>query len=294
MKISIKASDGSSKKYRIDIYKANNPDYLMKREYKMFNSEEDAVEYGTSIANGNEVVVNQVKASSRSNRRAVKASEDMSYQEFKDTYEYACKKWPDIKDGYGRNYTITETKTEYQKVGSRWKEVDTTTQTIPFIYYVRTIDANSLFKGWGKEKVDTGYTVIGKVPVKITSTDPSGTTKTVRTYKISNGVGASTRSSRSSIMAATDEFMLSEVIGEKDAIIDEWSSEYDGEPSTSWDTIFDNVVDEFERYCDDEASAMGTDRFLKERFDSGELSESDMLSEFYDFIRFIDISDYDN
>lgn len=104
----------------------------------------------------------------------------------------------------------------------------------------------------------------------------------------------STRSTRSSITAATDEYMLSEVIGEKDTIIDEWSSEYDGEPSTSWDTIFDNVVDEFERYCDDEASSYGEDRTLKEKFDAGVLSEADMVSEFYDFIRFIDISDYDN
>lgn len=96
-----------------------------------------------------------------------------------------------------------------------------------------------------------------------------------------------------SINCATDEYMLSKVIGEKETIIDEWSSEYDGEPSTSWDTIFDNVVDEFERYCDDEASSYGEDRTLKEKFDAGVLSEADMLSEFYDFIRFIDISDYD-
>lgn len=99
---------------------------------------------------------------------------------------------------------------------------------------------------------------------------------------------------RKAIKAATDEYMLSEVIGEKETIIDEWRNTYDGEPSTSWDTIFDNVVDEFERYCDDEASSYGEDRTLKEKFDAGVLSEADMLTEFYDFIRFIDISDYDN
>lgn len=109
--------------------------------------------------------------------------------------------------------------------------------------------------------------------------------------KIKRNIKASAQ--RRPIKAATDEYMLSEVIGQKDAIINEWRSTYDGEPSTSWDEIFDNVVNDFELYCDDEASAMGTDRFLKERFDSGELSESDMLTEFYDFIRFIDLADYD-
>lgn len=121
--------------------------------------------------------------------------------------------------------------------------------------------------------------------------------------KISNGsirgefddyFRASTRSRRMSITATTDEFMLSEVIGEKETIIDEWRNTYDGEPSTSWDEIFDNVVNDFELYCDDEASSYGEDRTLKEKFDAGVLSESDMLTEFYDFIRFIDVSDYDN
>lgn len=135
-------------------------------------------------------------------KRYIRASEEMSYQEFKDKYEYACKKWPDIKDGYGRNYTVTETQTEYQKSGSKWQEVGTTTEVIPFIDYVRSLDANSFFKGFGKEKVDTGYTIIGKVPIRVTSTDPSGSTKVVRTYKITNGVSASTDVSSRTVMAS--------------------------------------------------------------------------------------------
>lgn len=62
----------ASTKYRIDIYKRNNPDALIKRVYEMFDSEDEAYEYGESIANGNEVVVNKVNASTKAN--TIKAS----------------------------------------------------------------------------------------------------------------------------------------------------------------------------------------------------------------------------
>ena len=116
--------------------------------------------------------------------------------------------------------------------------------------------------------------------------------KSIKASRMDDAISAA-KSSKKPIKAATDEYMLSEVIGEKDTIIDEWSSEYDGEPSTSWNTIFDNVVNDFELYCDDEASAYGEDRTLKEKFDAGVLSERDMLTEFYDWIRWIDLADYD-
>ena len=61
-KKSVNASESESK-FRIDIFKKDNPDALVKREYKMFKNEDEAKEYGRSIANGNFVDVNRVKAS---------------------------------------------------------------------------------------------------------------------------------------------------------------------------------------------------------------------------------------
>jgi hypothetical protein len=71
-------------------------------------------------------------------------------------------------------------------------------------------------------------------------------------------------------------------------VIKEWSETYDGTPNTSWDNIFDNVLDDFKRYADDEASGNILDDFIE-----GDFDEYDMLTEFYQFIMFRDMNDYD-
>lgn len=73
-KKSVKASD-TAKKFRVDIYKKDNPDALVKREVKMFNSEDEAKKYGESIANGGIVNVIEVKAS-RTKKSIKSASDD--------------------------------------------------------------------------------------------------------------------------------------------------------------------------------------------------------------------------
>ena len=93
--------------------------------------------------------------------------------------------------------------------------------------------------------------------------------------------------------AATDEYMLSEVLGDRESYIQEWQEAFDGEPNTSWDNIFDNVVNDFELYCGDEMSGMGTDLPITERFNHGLLNERDIATEFADWVRWIDLSDYD-
>ena len=79
----------------------------------------------------------------------------------------------------------------------------------------------------------------------------------------------------------------------RDAYIYKWSEDYDGNPNSSWDKIFDEVENEFETYADDEASSDGTSRTLIERFDDGEIDEYDMDNEFDQWVEWLDLSTYD-
>lgn len=131
----------------------------------------------------------KVNASMKSRGRKITASEDfdsMTWEQFKKTYKDTLKKYPDIGDLYGRNYTITLTTENYEKQGSRWTLVDSETQTIPFEYYMNAIDASPFFKNLGgKESISKSYTIAGYIPVEIRSTSPDGRQKTIRKYKFS-------------------------------------------------------------------------------------------------------------
>lgn len=74
-KKAVKASD-SECKYRIDIFKKDNPDALVKREFKMFKSEDEAKKYGDSIANGN--IVNVMKVNAGCTKKSVKSSKGLT------------------------------------------------------------------------------------------------------------------------------------------------------------------------------------------------------------------------
>ena len=84
-KKSVKASD-TAKKFRVDIYKKDNPDALVKREVKTFNSEDEAKKYGESIANGDIVNVIEVKASRT--KKSVKASSDDEFANMLNSVKY--------------------------------------------------------------------------------------------------------------------------------------------------------------------------------------------------------------
>lgn len=117
----------------------------------------------------------------------VHASSDfdsMSYQEFKQHYKDVLKKYPDIAEGWGRDYRITLTKENYEKQGSRWVLVDESTEEVTFEQYINSVDASPFFKGLGgKESISKSYTIIGLIPVEIRSTSPDGKKKTIRKYK---------------------------------------------------------------------------------------------------------------
>lgn len=100
------------------------------------------------------------------------------------------------------------------------------------------------------------------------------------------------------IKASTGGDMLEDIRLSKDAYIQRWSEDYEGTPATSWENIWDNVVNEFELYADDEASSHSDDRgmygpTIKERFDSGEIDAEDVEYEFDEWVMWLDLSDYD-
>lgn len=65
---------------------------------------------------------------------------------------------------------------------------------------------------------------------------------------------------------------------------------FTGTPHTSWDTILDNVLMDFEAYGDDEISS-----FLADQYAEGKIDEREILSEFENFCIFAiyDITEYD-
>lgn len=79
----------------------------------------------------------------------------------------------------------------------------------------------------------------------------------------------------------------------RDAYIQQWQNEYEDEPSTSWDNIFDMVLSDFVSYCGDEASADETGKTIEEKYESGEYTSADVEDEFDSWIMWISLDDYD-
>ena len=99
-KRSVKAAEqGGNTKFRIDIYKKDNHDALVKREYKSFDSKEEAKKYGQSIADGNTVEVMEVKAS-RSGRRRIMAAAGGKIPYDLVSMLVALRDYADVSDAY--------------------------------------------------------------------------------------------------------------------------------------------------------------------------------------------------
>ena len=112
------------------------------------------------------------------------------------------------------------------------------------------------------------------------------------------GVTAACSDKKKSVKAATSGDMLEDIKISKDAYIQQWQKDYDGKPNTSWDNIFDNVVNEFELYCDDEASSHVEEggmygKTIKERYDDGEIDAEDVENEFDEWTIWLDLNEYD-
>ena len=111
----------------------------------------------------------------------------MTYTEFRNTYKALLKKYPEISGLYGTEnmYKIMETKTEYDKVGSRWKETEKTKKETSVKFYCNVLDAVPFFKNLGGyERVEMSYTIAGYIPTISTSISPDRKKKVIREYTI--------------------------------------------------------------------------------------------------------------
>lgn len=115
----------------------------------------------------------------------------------------------------------------------------------------------------------------------------------VKTSKIKKAVKASIAVKAAWSSNDAHMSMLDVIYKKKNKYINEFKANYDGDPNTSWDNIFDGAVDEFWRFCDDEASADESGKTISERFDAGEITAEDVDSEFDGWVMWVDINDFD-
>lgn len=112
----------------------------------------------------------------------------MSYKEFKKTYSWMIKKYPETSNIYADNLKeiIGACKTtRYEKSGTRWKATETETNEMSREYYANCVDAIPFFRGLGgSERVTMGYTYQGYIPTEISSISPDGKSKVVRRFII--------------------------------------------------------------------------------------------------------------
>ena len=114
--------------------------------------------------------------------KKLQINEEMSYDEFKKTYKWALKQYPDASYLFGNDkIKITMTTTNYEKSGSRFVETDKDTKDITWEQYFNVIDATPFFKNLGgTERITKSYTKAGYIPTRITSVSPDRNKKTVR------------------------------------------------------------------------------------------------------------------
>lgn len=87
---------------------------------------------------------------------------------------------------------------------------------------------------------------------------------------------------------------IREILNEnREYFIQQLEEIYTGEPETSWNNIFDNLIDEFESYADDEASTDENGDTIQTNYEQGNYDEIDINNSFDNFIMFLDIREYD-
>ena len=81
---------------------------------------------------------------------------------------------------------ITQTTDRYIKDGKGWKLYETETEAVDLKTVERIADSVKFFRRLGgTETLIKGYTCAGYNPVKLTSTSPDKTARTVRTFNYS-------------------------------------------------------------------------------------------------------------
>ena len=111
----------------------------------------------------------------------------MNYAEFKTTYHWMLKRFPHTMNLYDyTNTALGKIKiTNYEKHGKRFMKTEEKTEEFTGRFYCNGVDAIPFFKMLGgKESVARAWVHgFGDIPVKITSTSPDGTKRTVREFK---------------------------------------------------------------------------------------------------------------
>lgn len=113
----------------------------------------------------------------------------MTYAEFYKTYKWARENYPGVGNlPLGNEDQVIGKMTErrYHKSGSRWVlDCETEKRDFSTRYYLNCVDAVPFFRGLGgSERVEQAYTVLGYLPVKISSVSPDRKTRTVREFQI--------------------------------------------------------------------------------------------------------------
>lgn len=107
----------------------------------------------------------------------------MTYSEFRNTYKWTLKKYPDTYGLFNNGNTIRCVIINYDKSGSRWRETSRKEKTVDWEYYMNTVDATPFFRNLGgRETVRMSYTTAGYLPVFISSISPYATMKTTREF----------------------------------------------------------------------------------------------------------------
>lgn len=107
----------------------------------------------------------------------------MTYSEFKKSYSFTLKHYPDTSALFevvnaGKCKITTENKS-----GKRWKASEIVTESMTFEYYFNTIEAIPFFRNLGGyERVTNAYTKHGYIPVKLISISPDGNTRITREF----------------------------------------------------------------------------------------------------------------
>lgn len=110
----------------------------------------------------------------------------MNYKEFKTTYKWMIKNYPDTTTFFNENdYLIGNCTVEnYEKHGSKWILTDSKDESMTNIYYCNVVDSIPFFRNLGgREIVTKNYTKYGYIPTQINSISPEKTRKTIRKFK---------------------------------------------------------------------------------------------------------------
>lgn len=108
----------------------------------------------------------------------------MNYKEFKNTYSFMAKKYPDTTSIYGVEITATCIIENHVKSGKKWILSETKQDNnISSEYYFNVVNAIPFFRSLGgKELISCKYTKYGYIPYEINSINPTRTEKTKRTF----------------------------------------------------------------------------------------------------------------